>query len=407
MKQTIYVANTVRWSITVALCLLATGSAWALEGPSRVCSGRPEVALHARLMPEATGPNDAVLGYDSGPVYYFPEATLPGSFWGVRFSPTQACSLLTVEVYAFSGSGSVTFHFYNDVSGQPGFEIAPSQTYTLAGDLSQETVTLAPVELGPGDFYIAMEIVSGPPPYPVTDADGGTGRSWFHAPEQPWEQVPDFDITLRAGVRYYGPDMTGPEIVHIPVTVGFADEPTTEIPCRLSDPSGISSGWVLYRPQGATAFDSAALSYEGGNDWSAELPVYPAGDHIEYFVRAYDDAGAKNAATFPAGAPDTVLSYTAHAGREIKYDDGYPEMFFALDTVWMDNAFAVCMTPTVYPARVKLLRAFVSDTSGFDFEIRTRVERAAGRTVYCPCRRAVYMGRFRNPGAFATDDQRR
>ena len=374
----------MRWLFTIFFCLVFLGSAWALEGPVRIQTGRPQAMLHSALNVQAAGPNDAVLTYDSGPVYYFPDATAIGSLWGVRFTPVQACSLLTVDVYAFSGGGQVKFHFLSDNAGEPGTPVATPQIHTLAGDLSKETVTLTPIDFGAGDFYVIMEIVAGPPPFPLTDSDGGTGRSWFQYPGQPWEHVVDFDIALRAGIRYYGPDYVGPEVVHIPVSVGFSEDFSTEIRAGLNDPSGIGSSWVYYRQQGMVAFDSTSLLFQFDNEYSAEIPAFPAPSNIEYFIRARDAAGTSNITTFPSGAPSNVFTYKQHPGKELKYDDGYPEMFFFLDTVYTGNAFAVRMTPTIYPAKVSLLRAYVSDTASFDFEIRTRVGDSVGGLLAGP-----------------------
>jgi hypothetical protein len=223
--------------------------------------------------------------------------------------------------------------------------------------------------MGAADFYIMMEIISGPPPYPVTDADGGTGRSWFRYPAQDWEHVVDFDINIRAGVRYYGDDLAGPEIVHIPVTLGFSQAFSTEVRCGLNDLSGIREGWVYHRTKGTTPFDSTRLHYQFDNEWQAEIPPRPAGAEVEYFIRAYDGSPTGNLGTFPQGAPGVLLTYRIHPGLELRYDDGYPEMFFFIDTAWYENAFAVRMTPPTYPVKVNLLRAYVTDTSEFEFEV--------------------------------------
>jgi hypothetical protein len=357
-----------QWSLVVLVLLLAT-AVHALEGPVIIDQGRPRLAARVNTFAPAADPNDAVLTYDSGPVYFFPDATTIGTLWGVRFSPVQACSLMSVDVFAYQGSGQIRFRFYRDDNGQPGAEFGTPQIRTLIGDLNLETVVLDPLDVGASDFYVMMEIISGPPPYPVTDADGGSGRSWFRFPGQDWEHVVDFDISLRAGVRYYGVDLTGPEIIHIPVTRSFSDEFSTPIRCRFTDLSGISYARVFYRAQGAATWDSSNFIYQFDSEWQAEVPLTTAGTTIEYFIRAYDASTTHNQSTLPQGAPDVVFTYYMHPGRELVYDDGSPEMFFYIDTVWANNLFAVRMTPPTYPVKVNLLRAFVSDTSPFDFEI--------------------------------------
>lgn len=352
----------------VLACGMVSGSAWALSEPVSVASEHPRVAGRLQGLP-AAGPTDAVIGYDSGPTYFFPDATKLGTLWGVRFTPVQACSLLSVQVYAFQGGGQVKFHFYRDNAGAPGNEFAAPQVRTLVGDLSLENIALDPVDVGAADFYVVMEVISGPPPYPVTDADGGTGRSWFQYPGQDWEHVVDFDINIRAGIRYYGADAVGPEIVHLPVSLGFTEATSTEIRCDLSDLSGVDYGWVLFRAQGSPAFDSSLLLYLVGDEWSAQLPPFAAGTMVEYFIRAYDAAPTGNLSTSPQGAPAVLYSYRMHPGVEIAYDDGRPEMLFYIDTSWSGNTFAVRMTPPQYPIRINLLRAFVTDTTVFDFEI--------------------------------------
>jgi hypothetical protein len=358
----------MRIAIFVLMCGMATGPAWALSDPVPVAVGHPRTAGQLVGTP-AAGPADAVLGYDSGPTYFFPDATAIGTLWGVRFSPLQACSLITVQVCAFQGGGQVKFHFYRDDAGVPGAEFATPQVRTLVGDLNLENINLTPVDVGGADFYVVMEVISGPPPYPVTDADGGTGRSWFQYPGQDWEHVTDFDINIRAGVRYYGADVMGPEIAHVPLTLGFTEAFSTQISCELSDLSGVNKGWVYYRLQGTSSFDSSALLPGTGIEWSAELPPYAAGATVEYFIRAYDAASTHNLSTSPQGAPAVLYSYRMHPGVEISYDDGRPEMLFYIDTAWSGNTFAVRMTPPQYPMKINLLRAFVTDTSAFDFEI--------------------------------------
>lgn len=359
----------MRQLIVAFIVLVGATSVWALDSPVRVSDQRPLVRGRMNNALPAADPNDVLLSYDSGPTYFFPDATTQGSLWGVRYTPSQACSLLSVDVFTYQGAGQVTFHFFNDDNGAPGTEFAPSQSAVLIGDLTQETVILTPVDVGANDFYIVMEVTNGPPPYPVTDADGGTGRSWFKTPGLAWEHVLDFDISMRAGVRYYGADVSAPQIVHIPVTLGFSEELSTEVRVGLNDISGISEAWVYYRIQGATSFDSTHLQNQGNNEWSTELFNFGPRTKVEYYIRAYDASAALNLGTFPLGAPGVVLTYTIHPGRQIKYDDGYPDMFFYIDTVWSGNTFAVRMTPTHYPAQVNLLRAFVSDTSAFEFEV--------------------------------------
>lgn len=359
----------MRQLIVAFIVLAGATSAWALNSPVRVSDSRPQVRARIYGVQPSAGPNDAILAYDSGPTYFFPDATLQGSLWGVRYTPAQACSLMSIDVFGYQGSGQVTFHFYTNDNGAPGTEFAPSQSAVLTGDLTKETVNLTPLDMGTNDFFVVMEVTNGPPPYPVTDADGGTGRSWFRTPGSPWEHVVDFDISMRAGVRYYGADVSAPEIVHIPVTLGFSEEFSTSIRAGLNDISGIDEAWVLYRAKGTSSFDSSHLLYQFDNEWNAELMTYGPGVDVEYFIRAYDASPTRNQATFPLGAPAVLLSYSIHPGRQIKYDDGYPDMFFFIDTVWSGNSFAVRMSPTVYPAKVNLLRAFVSDTNAFEFEV--------------------------------------
>lgn len=358
--------------IFTAACmlLLATATAWGLTDPVLLPGSHPRTAGRMAGSP-AADPNDAVLGYDSGPTYFFPDATHLGTLWGVRFSPIQACSLMSVQVYAYQAGGQVRFHFYRDSAGVPAGEFGTPQVRALAGNLILENIVLDPVDVGAGDFHVVMEVITGPPPYPVTDADGGTGRSWFRYPGQDWEHVVDFDINIRAGVRYYGADVSGPTILFLPLTLGFTDAFSTEIRCDVTDLSGVSGGWVHYRVQGLPGFDSSLLVYRAGDEWSAELPPFPAGTTVEYFIRAFDATPSANASTAPEAAPALLYSFQMHPGLEIAYDDGRPELLFYIDTSYSGNTFAVRMTPPHYPVKVNLLRAFVTDTSAFDFEIHS------------------------------------
>lgn len=358
----------MRRLIIALVCILIPASSWALSNPKSVGSEYPRAAGRRGASP-ALDPNDATLGYDSGPAYFFPEATALGTLWGVRFSPAQACTLRTLQVYAFQGGGQVKFRFCRDASGEPGSDFAAPQVFTLVGNLNLETINLSPVDVGTGDFYVLLEVISGPPPYPVTDADGGSGRSWFRYPGQPWEHVTDFDINIRAGVRYYGADLAGPQIKHLPLGVAFTESFSTEIRCDISDMSGIWRGTVFYRVQGAPVFDSSVMVNPEGTQWSSELPPYPAGTVVEYFIRAYDAATTHNLATLPSGAPSLVFTYRMHPGLEIAYDDGEPELLFYIDTAWSGNTFGVRFTLPRYPMKLNLLRAFVTDTTRFDFEV--------------------------------------
>jgi len=56
-------------------------------------------------------------------------------------------------------------------------------------------------------------------------------------------------------------------------------------------------------------------------------------------------------------------------GRELAYDDGTADSYWIVDTGYNDNAFAIRMTPTFYPARVTLVRAMLNGVSPMNFTI--------------------------------------
>ena len=62
--------------------------------------------------------SEAPLIYDSGPALYFPQSALAGSFWSVRFSPLQSCSLISLSAVSAGGSGPARVHILSDKIGR-------------------------------------------------------------------------------------------------------------------------------------------------------------------------------------------------------------------------------------------------------------------------------------------------
>jgi hypothetical protein len=56
-------------------------------------------------------------------------------------------------------------------------------------------------------------------------------------------------------------------------------------------------------------------------------------------------------------------------GTEIAYDDGAVDGWWIVSDTYEDNAFAIRMTPSSYPAHVMMARVFVSGDTPFDFTI--------------------------------------
>ncbi len=338
----------------------------------------------------ATSGEQSVLGYDSGPAVFFPQAAVAGSIWAIRFSPLQSCSLTAFSVYSAGGEGSVRVHIFSDSAGLPSRDLTPTFTAELAGDLTNQVIYLpVPVGVGKNDFHVAFELLTGGAPYITGDDDGGSGHSGYFAPVDGWSRMSGTDFAARAQVRYYGPDEIPPLLLYTPPDAVFAEE-GLEISARISDFSGISEATVKYSINGG-AWSAVRMQAYGAN-FKTYLPSPAAGSTVRYFIEVRDGAESPNVTLAPATGPQAPFELPVYFGRQMKYDDGSAEDFFVAGYHFDDNRFAVRLTPEVYPARVHTLRAYVNDTAKFFFSVYSDSESVPGRLLSGPWKAGVERG---------------
>jgi hypothetical protein len=105
---------------------------------------------------------------------------------------------------------------------------------------------------------------------------------------------------------------------------------------------------------------------------------------VRYFIEVRDGASAPNLAFSPPDGLQAPYELPVYAGRQIKYDDGTAEDFFVADYRFDDNRFAVRLTPEVYPAQLRSLRAYVNDTARFYFSVWSDSGGLPGRLLSGP-----------------------
>ncbi len=101
------------------------------------------------------------------------------------------------------------------------------------------------------------------------------------------------------------PDSVPPQIMHT-VATGVRTEGTSEqITATIVDAeSNVASATLFYRRDGQSTFQTAVLTDDGNDRFSAQIPgsavMSPA---VQYYIQATDDAPSPNGASSPAGAP--------------------------------------------------------------------------------------------------------
>lgn len=328
--------------------------------PSRSCTVTGSGNLQP-LLSLSTGAGTS-LCYDAGAAFFFPQQALAGSFWSVRFTPLQSCSLIALTLISAGGTGNVRVHLLSDEERLPGEDLIPPFAVQLSGDLLPQTVSLpVPVDLGTTDFHIGLELLKDGAPFVTGDEDGGTGRSSYRSSNGGWASIGMTDYVLRATVRYYGPDVIAPEIAHLPPDAAFAGDGEIRIAAKMQDAAGIAEGTVNYSIGGG-AYQAIAM-HPSGELFEAEIPAPPAGSEIRYFIEGRDASPRRNATQLPVSGAANPYRLAVYPGREIKYDDGTAEDFFIAAPTFDDNRFAVLLTPSAYPAEINALRVLVNDTA--------------------------------------------
>ncbi|MBI5868755.1 MAG: T9SS type A sorting domain-containing protein, partial [candidate division Zixibacteria bacterium] len=305
-----------------------------------------------------------LLAYDTGPMVYDPVDDITNAEWGVRFTPTQACSLVYITLVTFQPAGPLSVSIYgDDGTGAPGTLTAGPFMIYASGDLSVQRVDFPnPVDVGNSEFHVVLKIMQANTPHPTFDDDGGSLRTTYHAPGAEWVAASNMDMVLRAYVRLYGADMTPPTVWHMPVGTAFSADGPVKVTASISDLNGINSAVIRYSTNGGASYQSVSMTL-GGGSCTGFIPAFSAGTNVKYYVQVKDNSPAQNAATDPPEGLASPFRYTVQPGHEIKYDDGIPEQFWIESDIYDGNAFGVNFTPSSYPAVVSHLRVLLNDTT--------------------------------------------
>jgi hypothetical protein len=322
----------------------------------------PQPVGYTPLSASVTG-GEYLLMYDNGPAVYDPTEDVMNAEWGVRFTPTQACSLAYVTLVTYQPAGPISLSVCHDNGGgAPGTLIAGPFLIYASGDLSNQRIDFpTPIDVGAADFHVVLKISQASTPHPTFDDDGGTLRTTYHAPGADWVAASNMDLVMRAYVRLYGTDVTPPTVWHLPVGTAFSADGPVQVAASVSDLSGISSAVIKYSTDGFT-YGSASMAPSGGL-YKGSIPAYSAGTQVRYYVLVKDNSPQQNAATDPPENAASPFRYTVQPGHEIKYDDGIPEQFWIESDIYDGNAFGVDFTPTSYPVIVSHLRVLLNDTT--------------------------------------------
>jgi len=310
----------------------------------------------------ASTKSEKILQYDTGPALYFPQEARAGSFWSVRFTPLQSCSLVSISVVSVGGSGLARVHILKDSGGIPNKELAEPFLVSLSGNLPLQEISMPfLVDVGQGDFHIAFEMLASGAPYLTGDGDGGQERSCYLDSAGVWRAISITDFVVRATVRYYGPDMIPPQVKHNPVDAAFSEDGGIEVSARIADDAGVGQALLHYSVDGGEYFD---FSMNGaGENFTAHISALPAGSAVRYYIEAVDGSTNQNLTFSPFIAQESPYFFPVFPGKQIKYDDGTAESFFIVDNYYDGNQFAVRLAPSSYPAKINMLRVFVNDIS--------------------------------------------
>ena len=312
-----------------------------------------------------------MIAYDSAPTSFWPGLDSLGTKFAVRFTPFQPCSLTYIQVVSYNGAGNALIHVWDDNNGSPGNDLIVPFAANLSGNITYQQITLPqPIDVGDADFHAGVEYTRVPPPFVTGDDDGNTeNRSKYKRPSgQTWNAL-DGDLNIRAFVIYYGDeDLVPPVIDHVWQAMGFTYDGEHHLTAQITDAAGIASAVINYSPDGSN-WQTIPLTNTTGDTWEGSIPLQEAGTTIFYYMQAVDASDNANETFAPPTAPNDPYTMQIVEGTEIAYDDGMSEAFWIVDTTYIDNAFAVRMTPDNYPARIVMARAFVNGDSTFNFTV--------------------------------------
>lgn len=102
-------------------------------------------------------------------------------------------------------------------------------------------------------------------------------------------------------------DETGPSVTHTPIEDGQAAGVGVTVSAIVTDPSGVASVRLYYRPSGFPFYQDFALT-QNGDTFSGDIPGFAVTEPgVEYYLRATDEAG--NATLEPVGAPNAPHTF--------------------------------------------------------------------------------------------------
>jgi hypothetical protein len=244
--------------------------------------------------------------------------TTAGQALGVRFSPFQPCSLLTVKYYI---QGCDSTHIYilddNGPLGMPGDTLRDLGVVPVNVASGWDSVDLSgdPLALpAPGSFYAVLVWINpadsgggfmgfdNTPPldYQSYQYSSGTWALWYDSQNPPAYYT---DCMMRARVRYYGTDLFPPVFSQTTQLIdNYSITGPYKVHSLITDPHGVDSTSLHYSTDGGGHWTGVSMNYEDGF-YRAEIPGQAFGSTIYYYVHGVDGVG--NAGSFPLGAPDT------------------------------------------------------------------------------------------------------
>lgn len=186
------------------------------------------------------------------------------------------------------------------------------------------------------------------------------------------------------------PDVDPPVIAHTPLGNTFSTNPA--ISATINDASGVASATVNYSVDGG-ALVPLAMTYAGGETWTATLPEQFEGSMIEYTISATDGAGMPNSATIgpfaftilsEAGGVVLLTPSTSPFSSGVEWETALTAAGYSGIVMNVDNLDGVVLGPDT-DALIVLLGIFdqnyiVPDGSSMAVAIETFI--AAGGNVY-------------------------
>ncbi|MCA9517120.1 MAG: PKD domain-containing protein, partial [Myxococcales bacterium] len=104
-------------------------------------------------------------------------------------------------------------------------------------------------------------------------------------------------------------DTTPPTITHTAIANGRPEGQSVPVSATVTDPSGVVSVKLVYRPTGFPLFQEITMTAGAGGAYTADIPsfaVTPPG--VEYYLRATDGAG--NTGASPVGGSSAPYTFT-------------------------------------------------------------------------------------------------